>query len=364
MTDRIKILIVANKILPTSDPRIMYAERSKECSLSFALPKKTETLSDEQYYQVGFGEGFRAKYLLEFIRLFIFLRKHRHDFDLVHFYSTNLFLFGPIVAYLANIPCVITINGYGRTFSSTKPIYIIIRPIYLLLLKMATSLAENVYFQNNGDMQFLLTLYPNLSEKTKNIGSAISIPIIRHKDFDTHPLSVLLVTRLMPEKGILDFLEVAGRLNNDKFIFLLVGPPSIGFDDITSLLLDHNQSGTIQYLGELDKDATLEKFRQSHLFYFPSFYGEGMSRVMLESGFCLLCPIAYDIPANKDLIDNGRGFLVSKGDTAQVIRILNDLEQNRYLLKQNAQRYQEFVVGNFNIELYTQRLDKLYSNMS
>ena len=93
----LRILVVANRVLPESDPRIMHAKKSRICLTSFALPQKTSSLLDESYMQVGMEEGFRLKYLLDFVTLFFLIRSKRKSFDLIHFYSTNLILIGPIL---------------------------------------------------------------------------------------------------------------------------------------------------------------------------------------------------------------------------------------------------------------------------
>ena len=72
-------------------------------------------------------------------------------------------------------------------------------------------------------------------KKPKNIvyaGSAVDSPIVQQKSFSTPLLRVLLVARLLPDKGIRDFLEVASQLCQSSFEFILVGPPSVGFDTL------------------------------------------------------------------------------------------------------------------------------------
>ena len=80
---------------------------------------------------------------------------------------------------------------------------------------------------------------------------------------------------------------------------------------------------------------------------------------MLEAGFARLCPIAYDIPANQDLIDKGNGFLLPCGDTEQVIQILVELYNNRTGLEQNAINYQTHITKNYNMTAYAKRMDDI-----
>jgi glycosyltransferase involved in cell wall biosynthesis len=101
----------------------------------------------------------------------------------------------------------------------------------------------------------------------------------------------------------------------------------------------------------------------AHIYYFPSSYGEGLSRTMLEAGFACLCPVAYDIPANKDLIAENRGFLLPVGDTSSVISILERLFPDRKLLSSNAHSYQRFITDNYNMDRYAERMDGLLRDL-
>jgi glycosyltransferase involved in cell wall biosynthesis len=103
--------------------------------------------------------------------------------------------------------------------------------------------------------------------------------------------------------------------------------------------------------------------QDAHILLFPSYYGEGLSRLMLEAGYARICPVAYNIPANRDLIANGRGFLVEKGNLQQVIRILLSMAADRDSAAANAAAYQEFIAKNYGRVEFTKRLDGLFRKM-
>ena len=353
---KIKALYAANKYLPDNDYRVLYPFYSAVCSVIYALPRAPKAVDQEHFVKVGFSEGIHFIDLWHFTQFFLYLARNRARLDFAHFYSTVLVLMGPILASLTGLPSVITITGLGRTFTSRQIKYSILRPVYRLSMSLAIQLSQLVLFQNHNDMQTFSKWFPDGTEKYRYAGSAVDSPIIQQKSFSTPVLRVLLVARLLPDKGIRDFLEVANRLYQSSFEFILVGPPSVGFDGLLAEVKKFAANGVISYTGELEGIRLQEEFAKAHILLFPS-YGEGMSRVMLEAGFARLCPIAYSIPANQDLIDDGRGFLVPCGDIEQVIRILVKLQDNRMVLEQYAINYQAYITKYYNMVAYAERMD-------
>jgi glycosyltransferase involved in cell wall biosynthesis len=239
----------------------------------------------------------------------------------------------------------------------------LLQPIYYGLFHLAAILSERVLFQNRGDHTSFSMRFPALAHKFVYVGSAVRRQVVRQKDFKTRHLRVLLVARLMPDKGIEDFLEVAEILQGGPFEFVLVGPESQGFKHIWSKVQNYDAGGSIRYPGELDAAAVAKEFSQAHVFFFPS-YGEGMARVMLECGFALVCPVAYDIVANRDLIAEGRGFLVKIGATGRVVDILRQLQADRCLLEEYAFQYQEHILEHYALGTYVRRMDGIVQKVA
>lgn len=352
----VRLLYVVNKQIPEGDYRLAYGQQSQLCDVIYALPGKPRSLPEDRFVPMNFREGLRPAYLAEFGRLFAYLRRRRFDLDLVHLYSTNLILLGPLVARLAGVPSMITLTGFGRTFTSTQRKYRLLRPLYWTLLHLAAGLSRATLFQNHADMQTLAARFPRLAGRFFYAGSAVSTPVVQDKPFTANPLRVALVARLMPDKGIEDFLQLAESCYQEGIQFVLVGPPSLGFDALLGRVQDYHRRGILTYLGELSAQATAAQLAEAHVFFFPS-YGEGMARVMLEAGFALACPVAYDIPANRDLIAEGRGFLLPVGAHRDAAAIIRRLAEDRRLLEAQAHSYQAHILANYSMDVFTKRID-------
>ncbi|MGI9952919.1 glycosyltransferase [Moorellaceae bacterium AZ2] len=354
------LLYVANKKLPDNDYRVMYGKKHSKYHILYALPEPPEGVPAERFVPMNFREGFVAGDLRAFFQLWSYLRQQYKAIDLVHFYSTKLVLLGPIIAWLAGVPSMVTVTGLGRVYSQDGVVYRLLRFLYRGLMAMSIALSRAVLFQNHGDLALFQRMFPFFHHKMVYVGSAVGGPILERMDYEASPLRVLLVSRIMPQKGIEDFLEVAKRLQGQEFEFILVGPFSPRYNDLADLVRRYHYEGTIKYKGEVygSKDL-LAEYGAAHVFLFPSRYGEGLARVMLEAGFAGLCPIAYDINANLDLIAEGRGFLLRSGDIERIVEVLLQLRDRRDLLEQNARAYQAYVTSTFSLDAYRVRMDKI-----
>jgi glycosyltransferase involved in cell wall biosynthesis len=353
-----KVLCVVNKQLPDNDYRINFRRHSRQVEIAFGLPGRPRCLAQHEYVSLGFSEGFGLRDITCFGALLLHLWKNRRNYALVHFFSTKLQLFGPLVAALAGVPSISTITGFGRTFNRNELRYRLLRPVYLGLARLSLNFSKAWYFQNRGDMQYLARRFPSLSSKMHWVGSGVDADAVNRKDFQQSPLIVLMVARLMPDKGVEIFLKVARRLSGGAFKFVLAGPPSVGQNALYRKVVQAHNEQLIEYVGELSTSELQDWYQRSHIFAFPS-RGEGMPRVMLEAGYGLLCPVASDIPAHRDLIDVGRGFLLKTGCEAESLAgHLDRLNKDRTELKHNAQSYQLYIASNYSIDAYACRMDK------
>lgn len=356
-------LFIVNKALPDSDYRLDYGARSQVCEVFYGLPERSALPPAERFVRIGFEEGLHPGVITALWDLHRYLRSRRGRLAFVHFYTTNPILLGPIVARLAGVPCVITFTGFGRVMSSTDRKYTLVRPLYSLLLRHAIRAARLVLFQNKADHARLSRSYPGAAHKFHYVGSTSGMAVTEDKDFSTPGLTVLLATRLMPEKGVPDFIAVARELHGPRFRFRLAGPASRGHEGLYKEVLAAAQEGVLEYDGNLESPAMEAALEQAHILLFPSYYGEGLSRLMLEAGFAQLCPVAYNIPSNRDLVVEGGGFLVEPGDRQQIILILSSLADDRALVASHAACYQEHVLQHYGRQQYAERLDDLFRAM-
>jgi glycosyltransferase involved in cell wall biosynthesis/ribosomal protein S18 acetylase RimI-like enzyme len=354
------LLYVANKKLPPSDYRVQYGLTTQACRVFFGLPGRPEGVPENRFVPIDAGEGLRLADLRALVRLWAFLR--RRGVDYVHFSATVLILLGPYVAAAAGTACLITLTGFGRTFTSERFVYRLLRPLYWLLLGGAVRIAERVLLQNTGDVASMRARYPRLASKFVLVGSGIGVDVRPVERAEDGLVRVLLVARLLPDKGVGAFLAVASRLHGPTVKFVLVGPAARGGDDTLEAVRRAAAAGEIEYLGELDAAGLRREYARAHMLLFPS-VGEGMPRVMLEAGFAGLCPVAYDIAANQDLVRPGGGVLVATGDLEGLVAAVAGLAADRHRIAANARAFQRHVVAEFGMEAFVRRMDGIVASL-
>lgn len=263
---------------------------------------------------------------------------------LVHHFTVKCVVYGGIAARLAGVPAVVhAIAGLGYVFASTRlRTRLILRPLVRVLLKMVSNQPGSaVIVQNSDDLAFMARL--GLSSRTH-------LALIRGSGVDTNrftrtrravptpaaPLVVLFVGRLLVDKGILDFVEMASRCRQASrrpLRFLVAGEPdpgnpaSIGPEQ----LRQWREAGQVEFLGHVEAMPAL--LAGVDIVVLPS-RGEGAPRSLIEAAACAIPLVATDVPGCREVVmDAKNGFLVPLHDidalAAAVLRLVQDDELRR-----------------------------------
>ena len=173
---------------------------------------------------------------------------------------------------------------------------------------------------------------------------------------------VLYVARLDYRKGVLDLIKASKMLKNSGINIFVAGdgPLRKHFEkEIRDNELDH-----VKLLGHVSGQELVKLYQNAAIFVFPSLY-EGLPTVLLEAMSCALPVIASDIPAHRDLIKNRDNGILVKPNTPkelvnEILKLKND-EDLRYKLGKNARKTIE---EQFTWDIITEKLEKLYNNVS
>ena len=120
-----------------------------------------------------------------------------------------------------------------------------------------------------------------------------------------------MISRLLWQKGVKEFVEASEKLRNSKIKFVLVGPIDKENPDFvpSKNISEWEEKGLIQYLGER-KDIR-EVLFASDIFVFPSYYQEGVPKALLEAAAMEKPSVAADNVGVREVIEEGiNGFLV------------------------------------------------------
>ena len=235
--------------------------------------------------------------------------------DLVHAVTIKPVLYGGIAARLAGVPAyVAAVSGLGFIFmrkdGGLDPLKVAATLLYRLALGHRNS---RVVFQNRNDREELRragVVQPGQAVLIR--GSGVDLNAYAPTPEPDGPPIAIMVSRLLTDKGVREFVEAAGMTagHPSGLRWVLVGAPDPGNPaSITQEEFQRWQAeGVVTCLGERDDVAAL--YQNAHIAVLPS-YREGLPRSLVEAAACGRAVVTTDVPGCRDAIEPGvSGLLV------------------------------------------------------
>ena len=144
------------------------------------------------------------------------------------------------------------------------------------------------------------------------------------KEYRNSNLKVIMATRLINDKGIFEYLELANLMKDSDFEFYLAGDLDNGNPDSLSesQLNVIKNSNFINYLGHIDVKKELHNFDINIVM---SKY-EGSSRILLESLYIGLICLSNNIPGTSELSSKFRNsFFIDENNIEEFRRNLDEI---------------------------------------
>ncbi|HBS04772.1 MAG TPA: glycosyltransferase family 1 protein [Leptospiraceae bacterium] len=236
--------------------------------------------------------------------------------SILHLVAIRPVLFGGIAARIARLPSVVVaISGLGTTFVAKGVRGTLRRLVAGILYRFALKQRSlKVIFQNTEDQKILSGIASLRPDQCVLIrGSGVDLLAYGPRVRKSGRFTVLMASRLIREKGVQEFLEAATilSLRNVDCRFLLAGeiapgnPNSLTKTDLEKI----RRSVNVEYLGQLDNIANT--ILDSDVVVLPSYYGEGLPKILIEAAASGRAIITTDMPGCRDaIIPNESGILV------------------------------------------------------
>jgi len=248
------------------------------------------------------------------------------------------------------IPFVAAVSGLGYVFSAKRTCAKLTKFLVSILYKIAFSQKlKTVIFQNTSDQEVLSRVTSlNQADKVVINGSGVDLRVYDYvQETFSNNVTVVMASRLLREKGVYEYIEAAKLVRKDfpNITFLLAGTPDLDNPhSVTQAEIDGwVRDGIVEYLGYRDDIPGI--FSNSNIVCLPSFYGEGVPKVLIEGAACGRAIVTTDNPGCRDAILNGKtGLLVPIRNIqalydAIVYLILNPIE--RCSMGKQARTYAE-----------------------
>ena len=297
----------------------------------------------------------------------IFLITYKIQPDIIHSITIKPVLFGGMVSRLfRRIKFVASISGLGYLFISKSKLNKIIRSFVKILYRLSLSQKKiKVIFQNNNDER-IITKFCKLKSQDRILipGSGINLDFFKPNKIKNSSKIVLFASRLLISKGILEFIKSAEALKDSGYKFLVAGKLDIDNPDcISKPELDvYVNKGIVEYLGEVKniKDLLLK----SKIVVLPSFYGEGLPKILIEAAACGLPVITTDHPGCRDaIIPDKTGILVPIKDTQSIIKGIQTLFKSPVIYENMSKEARLLALKKYDIKSVIKKHLEIYDQL-
>lgn len=301
------------------------------------------------------GGGTLKGELGTLVMLWRLFRRERPD--LVHLYALKAILYGGLAARLAGVRRRIgTIAGLGYVFTASRLKARLLRLPVLLALRIALGGRGSLVTLENPDDGRLLA--------GRGVIDPGQIALIASCGVDVgvfHPAPepegvpiVAMACRLVRDKGVGLAVEAVRRLRRQGVAvrFRLAGavdpdnPDSHTVDEVAAWVAE----GLVEPAGYITDVARF--WREAHIAVYPSRYGEGLPKTLLEAAASGRPAVTTDAPGCREAVADGvTGFLVPLDDADATADRLRRLVEDPALRRRMGEAARARVVERFSDEV-------------
>jgi glycosyltransferase involved in cell wall biosynthesis len=321
-----------------------------------------------EFIDAGFGRRLIAPIadVRAMFRLAGLLR--RRSPALIHFFNSKPTLLGLLAvrATGSNAIIVNTITGLGHTFTMNSAVRTISGWLYRLLLRFS----QVTIFQNPDHAAlFRLKGYVDVNRAELIAGSGVDTERYRpasNAAGEPRPLTVLMAARLLRTKGVPEFVDAAKRVQAEApgLRFLLAGEIELQHPDgmNEAALRRAAIDAGVEYLGyRTDLDRLLPRV---DLVVLPTYYHEGLPRILVEAAACGVPAVTTDWPGCRDAVENGvTGLLVPPRDVAKLADAILSLARNAEMRRRMGSMARQRAVQFFDVQGITSSHLRIYERL-
>jgi glycosyltransferase involved in cell wall biosynthesis len=267
---------------------------------------------------------------------------------------------------MAKIPKIVnTVTGLGYVFTNEKTVWL--RHLVMGLYRISLNCADFTFFQNQDDYGFFLS-----RGLVKKFGTALLpgsgvdcehfSPLSGLNPLKESQLTFLMVSRLLKDKGVYEFVEAARQVKeiHPKARFKLLGRRDVRNPNVVpeSDLKSWDNQGLVSWSGEVSDVRPI--IAKSDVVVLPS-YREGISRALLEAAAMAKPIITTDAVGCREVVDDEiNGLLVPVKDAPALAgameRMINDPEMRKRMGKAGRKK----VEREFDEKIVIQKILKIY----
>ena len=247
--------------------------------------------------------------------------------DIVHVYTLKSGLLFAFANLFRNNKTknILTITGLGYLFSNNFKAKILKILLSFFITHLINKNFDFLMYQNNIDQKTFNNYSKYKGESYIIPTSGISVQEFKiKKEYRNSNLKIIMATRLINDKGIFEYLELANLMKDSDFKFYLAGDVDKGNpDSLSKSQLDEIKNNKyINYLGHIDIKRDLHNYDINIVM---SKY-EGSSRILLESLYIGLICLSNNIPGTIELGSKfSNSFFIDDNNIREFKEKLNEI---------------------------------------
>jgi glycosyltransferase involved in cell wall biosynthesis len=288
--------------------------------------------------------------------------------DLVHHVALKPVIYGGLAARILGIPTVNAVTGLGVVFTSQSARMRVLRVFLKVLLGASIRRkGARTIFQTHEDKEALVKAGIARESASYLIrGSGVDTAQFVPVPEPSGPALVVLPTRMIWSKGVGIFVEAATILQNRgvQARFALVGDPDRqNPNGVSEAQLKQWHEGEFVEWWPHRTDMP-NVLGQSNIVAFPSYYGEGVPKILLEASACGRPTITTDSPGCRDAVRDGEnGILVPRKDAAALAEAIQYLLERPEIRSAMGAKGRRIAVEEFSIQRVIAETKVVYQSL-
>ena len=306
-----------------------------------------------RFYEVPFSRSLRHPWrdVVSFLALLKIYRRERPG--IIHHVSLKPVLLGSLAARLCRTRHIVNaLTGLGYLFTDTASgrAPFLRRLIHIVLRWLLCGNRVWTIMQNADDAGLLVNMkILNPGHTVVIRGSGVDIQRFRPSSEPATMPKVLLASRMLRDKGVIEFVDAARILLQEKLEaeFILAG--SIDKENPSAIeeaeIRQWEKEGLVKWIGH--QKEMVPVLVDSHIVCLPS-YREGLPRVLLEAAATGRPIVATDVPGCREIVHQGEnGFLVPVKDPVALADAIKRLVTDPVLRRRMGEKGRKIVESDF-----------------
>ena len=318
----------------------------------------------EKYYEITLDWKINRNKILDYsgIRNLRKIIKSLNSDDIVHIFTLKSGLLFAIANLFRKNKTknILTVTGLGYLFSNKFKAKFLKIILGFFIKNLINKNFDFLMFQNGEDQKTFIKYSKYQGETYIIPTSGIETKEIEiKKEYQNENFKVIMATRLINDKGVFEYLELAKLMKDSDFEFYLAGdidegnPDSLSNADLNKI----KNNNFINYLGHIDVNKELCNYDINIVM---SKY-EGSSRILLESLYTGLICLSNNIPGTTGLSSKfSNSFFIEGNSIQEFKRYLDEIANSNIFFEDSANFNRELINQNYTSEKIAAAYSKIY----